>query len=213
LKDRHTPQCVVLDLQGQRAISGGGRAGVGSEYDLRLWDLRERCCLRKIESHQEGVTAIVTTADGRFAISGAYDKTVRVFDLTTGRMERLLEGHNDIVSSVSLSKDGHWALSSSWDKTLILWELDWELEPHEVTDWDEGARSHLQTFLTLHTPYAGSLPEGREPSDEEVTIALTRRGKPSWIEEDSQGLIRQLQYAGYGWLRPEGSRGAGAHGT
>ena len=50
------------------------------------------------------------------------------------------------------------------------------------------------------------MPEGREPTEEEVRLALTRRGKPTWSEEDFQGLIRQLQYAGYGWLRPEGVR-------
>ena len=37
-------------------------------------------------------------------------------------------------------------------------------------------------------------------------LSLTRRGRPSWTEEDFQGLIRQLQYSGLGWLRPEGVR-------
>jgi len=79
---------------------------------------------------------------------------------------------------------------------LHLRELDWELEARDAADWDEGARPHLETFLTLHTPYASDDPTTPE--------GLTRRGRPAWTEEDFQDLIRDLQHAGYGWLRPEG---------
>jgi hypothetical protein len=89
---------------------------------------------------------------------------------------------------------------------MSFWELDWELDTRKLADWDEGARPYLEIFLTLHTPYAASLPKARKPSEEEIRLALTRRGKPTWTEEDFQKLIQQLQYAGYGWLRPEGVR-------
>ena len=88
------------------------------------------------------------------------------------------------------------ALSGSWDGTVKVWALDWELETFNEADWDEGARPYLVNFLTLHTPFVGQLPQDREPTEEEVKLALTRRGKPTWTEEEFQGLIRQLQYAG-----------------
>ena len=72
-------------------------------------------------------------------------------------------------------------------------------------DWDEDAGHYLETFLTLHTPYAAAPPEDREPTDEEITLALTRRGKPSWSKEDFWQLLYTLGCAG-GWLRPEGVR-------
>ena len=81
-----------------------------------------------------------------------------------------------------------------------------ELEEKEPADWDESARPHLENFLTLHTPYAGTLPQSREPTEEEIALALTRRGKPTWMEEDFKGLLTTLGCAGYGWLRPEGLR-------
>ena len=43
-----------------------------------------------------------------------------------------------------------------------------------------------------------------EPSADEITQALTRRGKPVWTEEDFEDLLYTLGCAGYGWLRPEG---------
>jgi hypothetical protein len=94
------------------------------------------------------------------------------------------------------------------DRTVRLWELDWELEARDPTDWDEGALSTLEAFLSLHTPYAENVRPyaGDALTEQEIQRALTRRGKPSWTEEDFQDLICQLQYAGYGWLRPEGVR-------
>ena len=67
-------------------------------------------------------------------------------------------------------------------------------------------RFYLDNFLTLHTPYTASLPENRKPTDEEITRALTRQGKPAWSEEDFQKLLHTLACSGYGWLRPEGVR-------
>jgi hypothetical protein len=108
--------------------------------------------------------------------------------------------------SVSINPDGRWGLSGSRDNTLRLWELDWECEFPPPADWDEGAQPYLETFLTLHTPLAGELPKDREPTAEEVVLGLTRKGKPSWSEEDFNGLLHTLAYAGYGWLRSDGVR-------
>ena len=61
-------------------------------------------------------------------------------------------------------------------------------------------------FLTLRTPYSEQLPVDREPTEEEVRLALTRRGRPVYNEDDFQKLIKELQYRGYGWLKLEGVR-------
>ena len=146
------------------------------------------------------------SADGRHALSGSKDKTLKLREVATGRCRRTFEGHTDGVNSVCLSADGHHALSGSGERTLRLWALDWELEDKDPADWDEGARPYLQNFLTLHTPYAGALPQDGRPTEEEITLALTRRGVPTWTEEDFKGLLYTLGCAGYGWLRPEGVR-------
>jgi hypothetical protein len=73
-------------------------------------------------------------------------------------------------------------------------------------DWDEGAWPYLDVFLRAHRPYRAALPKGRQPTNEEVTRALTRHGRPEWSEEDFQKFLYTLGCAGYGWLRPEGVR-------
>ena len=110
------------------------------------------------------------------------------------------------VTSVFLSADGRYALSGSEDKTIRLWTLDWELEDNEPADWDDEARPYLEVFLAQQTPYAASLPPDRQPTEEEIALALTRRGRPAWTEDDFQRLLDTLGCAGFGWLRPEGVR-------
>jgi WD domain, G-beta repeat len=119
---------------------------------------------------------------------------------------RTFTGHAGFVFSVFLSTDGRFILSGSGDGTIRIWALDWELEDRLTDDWDEGARSYLENFLVLHTPYAATLPSDRIPSDKEIILALTRCGTPTWTDADFQSLLYILGCAGYGWLRPAGVR-------
>jgi WD40 repeat protein len=189
-------------------LSPDGRFALSGSFDhtLKLWEVESGHCLRTFEGHTDWVESVCLSADGHYALSGSKDKTLKLWEVASGRCLRTFEGHTDNVSSVCLSADGRYALSGCHDKTLKLWALDWELEDQAPADWDAGARPYLETFLTLHTPYAATLPADRQPSEEEVTLALTRRGKPTWTKEDFSQLLYTLGCAGYGWLRPEGVR-------
>ena len=61
--------------------------------------------------------------DGRLALSGSYDCTVKVWDLTSGQELRTLAGHAYGVNSVAVSADGRLALSGSYDRTVKVWDL------------------------------------------------------------------------------------------
>jgi pSer/pThr/pTyr-binding forkhead associated (FHA) protein len=50
------------------------------------------------------------------------------------------------------------------------------------------------------------LPKNRDPNEQEVTLALTAEGVPTWTEADFLELMQTLGNAGYGWLRSEGVR-------
>ncbi|MGO8673736.1 MAG: hypothetical protein ACLQVD_20555 [Capsulimonadaceae bacterium] len=77
-----------------------------------------------LEGHTGHVECVAVSPDGRFAVSGATDNTMRVWDLATGTTLRTLEGHSNYVYSVVISADGRRVLSGSWDDTVRLWDLE-----------------------------------------------------------------------------------------
>ncbi len=175
--------CVTPD--GQYVLSAG------EDAMLRLWDLRTGECLRTFK-HDHIISSVCVTSDSRWAFSGSWDRMLKMWDIRTGKCVYTIKGHaGTVVScSVCVSPDGRWVLSGSSDKTLRLWETDWDYEVPEPADWDEGAKPYLEIFLTLHCPYG---PDG-----------ISHIDKPVWNEEDFKKLLKDLQYRGYGWLRPDG---------
>jgi hypothetical protein len=79
--------------------------------------------LRTFEGHAEMVFSVCLSGDGRFALSGSWDKTLKLWEVATGRCLRTFEGHASYLRSVCLSGDGFFALSGSYDKTLKLWDV------------------------------------------------------------------------------------------
>ena len=77
-----------------------------------------------IELEVKDVYLYAFSPDGRRALSGSGDNTLRLWNLDTGDCLRVLEGHTASVYSVAWSPDGQRALSGSVDNTLRLWNLD-----------------------------------------------------------------------------------------
>ena len=59
-----------------------------------------------------GVNAVAFSPDGRWVVSGSYDKTAGVWDAATGR-EIARMTHDDEVSAVAFSPDSRRVVSGS----------------------------------------------------------------------------------------------------
>ena len=75
-----------------------------------------------LTGHNFWVSAVAISADGKFAVSGSWDKTLKVWDLAGRQQLRELAGHAS-VEAVAIAPDGQFAVSASDDKTLKVWDL------------------------------------------------------------------------------------------
>jgi WD40 repeat protein len=78
---------------------------------------------RYAPGHSSAVRAVALSPDGRLALSGAEDGTLRLWEVAEGRRLHVLEGHEQRVNAVAFHPDGRLALSAGSDKTLRLWDV------------------------------------------------------------------------------------------
>ena len=72
--------------------------------------------------HAGGVRTVAFSPDGKWALSGSEDQTLRLWEAATGREVRTFVGHTEAITFAVFSPDGRQILSSSYDRTLKLWE-------------------------------------------------------------------------------------------
>ena len=120
---------------------------------IHLWEVATGRCLCTFAGHAGAVTSVCLGLDGRYALSGGTDRTLKLWEASSGQCLRTFAGHLDAVTAVAMSADGRFALSGSADRTLKLWILDWELEDKQPADWDDGALPYLEAFLRVLAPY------------------------------------------------------------
>jgi WD40 repeat protein len=91
---------------------------------VRIWDAAKATELGRLRGHRGNLAALAISADGRWIVSGAYDRTVRVWDVEKRTERHVFEtGHTSGVQSVDISRDGRFVVSGSFDSTLRLWRL------------------------------------------------------------------------------------------
>jgi WD40 repeat protein len=71
--------------------------------------------LRGFEGHDDAVTGVALSADGRQVVSASADGTARVWDIETCEQRVVFRGHRGPVRCVALSSDGQLAVSGGPD--------------------------------------------------------------------------------------------------
>ena len=102
-----------------------------TRQSLETWRKLSRVCSRAnlravwhvetLDGHVDAVTSVSLSADGRYALSGSFDKTLRLWNWDATESQRVYA--KDWLNAVGLSPDGRYALSGSADETLQLWDM------------------------------------------------------------------------------------------
>ena len=73
--------------------------------------------------HSSSVSSVAFSPDGRTALSGSWDCTLKLWDIVTGEETITFNGHSSLVTSIAFSPNGRMALSGSADETIKLWDI------------------------------------------------------------------------------------------
>ncbi len=80
-------------------------------------------CLHTLVGHEDKITAVALSLDGRLAVSTGKDQTIRLWNTQSGKCARILTGHQDWIRDVALTWDGRYLVSGSWDTTVRVWNV------------------------------------------------------------------------------------------
>ncbi|XXZ97871.1 G-protein beta subunit and guanine dissociation inhibitor for Gpa2p [Meyerozyma guilliermondii] len=97
---------------------------------------------KSFRGHSHIVQDVTISADGAYALSASWDKTLRLWDLESGECTKRFVGHTGDVLSVSIAKNLRQIVSASRDKTVKVWNTIGEcmqtLTSH--SDWVSAVR-------------------------------------------------------------------------
>jgi WD domain, G-beta repeat len=95
---------------GLAAIGGG--VAIGLRPGFPLWRFLHDRSVLTFTGHSGSISRVVfSPTDGRTALSGSSDKTLKLWDVARGTELRTFKGHSGEILSVAFSPDGRTALS------------------------------------------------------------------------------------------------------
>jgi WD40 repeat protein len=91
--------------------------------ELLVWEARTGQRLRRIVGHEDGVTALAASLDGRWVVSAGADQTIRMWSADTGAELRTFYTGSRGVRSLGLSADGRWVVSGGRHEPVRIWDV------------------------------------------------------------------------------------------
>jgi len=196
--------CVSITPDGQKAISGRGNrwSETITGNDLKLWNLKTGKLLFNLTGHTEKVSGLSTdgkvkdvavahsgsiwavkiTPDGKRALSGSNDRTLKFWNLENGECLKTFK-NRAIVKGLDITPNGRKAVTVSGKSINV-----WDLEKGELLKILQGhSKSVTNVCLTSDGQKIISVSE-----DKSIRVWSIETGKCQKILEGHTGKIKSI---------------------
>jgi serine/threonine protein kinase/WD40 repeat protein len=176
-------------------IRAAADAGVAAELAEMRADLRTHLPRKRPprkDWHRDSASSIALSDDGRFAITGSADGSLKFWDLNKAECVRTLFVHKGGVIALGLIANGRLAVARSADNSIRFWEADSghckrTIKEHErINDAcvDAKGRFVLSSTWTfkdkvgpLGNVFRGNTPDGSAPQIHAIKVWDARTGR------------------------------------
>lgn len=112
-----------FDVDDEEESEGGGaEADKPAAYGVVLYDARTLVEVKRFEGHEDKVTSLAFSPDGKRLLSSSYDGTIRLWDVATGECLKVTDVKYKITH-IAFNSDGSRLLASLTAKVILLWEI------------------------------------------------------------------------------------------
>ncbi|XP_075491413.1 uncharacterized protein LOC142529692 isoform X2 [Primulina tabacum] len=89
-----------------------------------LWKINQGDWIFSLEGHQDSVSSLAFSVDGKLLASGGLDGVVKIWDTASGDLRCTLEGPTGNIEWVRWHPKGHLILAGSEDSSVWMWNAD-----------------------------------------------------------------------------------------
>lgn len=84
-------------------------------------------CINTLTDHNQAVTTLALTPDGKFLASGSFDKTLKLWSLKDGKLIDSIIAHEQALLSLAFTNShggNYYLITGSYDQTINFWTLN-----------------------------------------------------------------------------------------
>ncbi|MEQ1903030.1 MAG: protein kinase [Pirellulaceae bacterium] len=89
----------------------------------KLWDIDTNKFVRSFAGHDDWLTCVDVSNDGRHVASGSLDKTICVWNLETAELVHRLKGHESAINDIVFADQDQFLFSCGDDGTVRIWDV------------------------------------------------------------------------------------------
>ncbi len=120
--------------------------------------------VQQFVAHQDDITTVNWSQDGKYIITASNDKTARIWNLS-GKLITELKGHQELVFIASFSLDGKHIITASTDKTVRIWDFSGQqlamIKHQDYIDSASLSNDGKHIITTTTTPPITTIVDGK----------------------------------------------------